>query len=150
MENDQNNDSLKSSLGISLTMRVLLAVALVGLALAFLRASADMLNALLLSWIIVLVASPLLHWLLSKRVPKILSFALTLIAILAVFIAFVLLIVIALNRLVEAIPTYASAYEDLMASLQATLAGLGIDTSDVQAFIEFLNPTRLVEFAADF
>jgi predicted PurR-regulated permease PerM len=150
MDNGQSNNPLKNSLSLSLTLRVLLAIALVGLALAFLRASADMLNALLLAWIIVLIASPLLHWLLSKRVPKILSFALTLIAILAVFIAFVLLIVIALNRLVEAIPTYASAYEDLVSSAQATLAGLGIDTNDVQAFIEFLNPTRLVEFAAGF
>ena len=91
MENGQNNNFQKNSPGLSLTIRVLLAIALVGLALAFLRASADMLNALILSWIIVLVASPLLHWLLSKRVPKVLSFALTLIAILAVFGAFVLL-----------------------------------------------------------
>ena len=150
MENGQNNNFQKNSPGLSLTIRVLLAIALVGLALAFLRASADMLNALILSWIIVLVASPLLHWLISKRVPKGLSFALTLIAILAVFGAFVLLLVVAVNRLAEAIPTYATAYEDLMASIQAALAGLGIDTNDVQAFIEFLDPTKLVEAAANF
>jgi len=150
MENGQNSNPQKNSISLSLTLRVLLAIALVGLALAFLRASADMLNALILSWIIVLVASPLLHWLLSKRVPKGLSFALTLIAILAVFISFVLLLVVAVDRLVEAIPTYASAYEDLIASLQTTLAGLGIDTSDIQAFIDFLDPVKLVEIAANF
>jgi AI-2 transport protein TqsA len=150
MENEQHQPSPKNMLSLSLTLRVLLAIALAGLALAFLRVSADMLNALILSWIIVLVASPLLHWLLSKRVPKGLSFALTLIAILAVFVGFAFLLVIAADRLVEAIPTYATAYEDLMASIQATLAGLGIDTNDVQAIIEFLNPTKLVEFAAGF
>jgi predicted PurR-regulated permease PerM len=150
MENSQNNNSLKNSLSLSLTLRVLLAIALVGLALAFLRLSADMINALLLSWIIVLVASPLLHWLLSKRVPKGLSFALTLIAILAVFIAFALLLVVAVNRLAEAIPSYAAAYEDLMASIQTSLASLGIDTGDIQAFIEFLDPVKLVDFAANF
>ena len=150
MENDQHQPSPKNMLSLSLTLRVLLAIALVGLALAFLRVSADMINSLILSWIIVLVASPLLHWLLSKRVPKGLSFALTLIAILAVFVGFALLLVIAADRLVEAIPTYATAYEDLIASIQATLVGLGIDTNDAQTIIEFLNPTKLVEFAAGF
>lgn len=140
----------KNQFNLSLTLRVLIAIAVLGLALTFMRASADMLNALILSWIIVLVASPLLRWLRSKRVPMGLSFALTLIAILAVFVAFVLLLVIAADRLVEAIPTYASAYEDLVASIQTTLASLGIATTDIQAFIEFIDPTKLVEAAANF
>ena len=54
---------------ISFTLRVLFAIAMLGLALAFMRVSADMLNALILAWIIVLVASPLLRWLRSKGVP---------------------------------------------------------------------------------
>ena len=150
MENGQNNNSLKKSFGLSLTLRALLAIALVGLALTFLRASADMLTALILSWIIVLVASPLLHWLLSKRVPKGLSFALTLIAILAVFVAFVLLMVVAVNRLADSIPAYASAYDDLVASIQTTLASLGIDTNDIQAFFDFVDPVKIVEVASNF
>ena len=140
----------KPQLNLSLTLRVLLAIAALGLTLAFMRNAADMLNALILSWIIVLVASPLMRWLNSKRVPMVLSYTLTLIVILAVFVAFVLMIVVALNRLVEAIPTYAEAYEDLTASVQSTLVSLGIDVADLQASINFLDPVQLVEFAANF
>ena len=135
---------------LSFTVRVLVVIAALGLVLAFMNYSADFINALILSWLIVLVASPLLRWLRSKRVPMGLSFALTLIAILAIFVTFDLLLVVAVNRLVETIPTYASAYEDLVASIQATLASLDIDTTDIQASIDFLDPTKLIESVAAF
>jgi predicted PurR-regulated permease PerM len=112
------NDQTK----ISLTLRVLFAVAALGLALAFMRVSADMLNALILAWIIVLVASPLLHWLRSKEVPTWLVFGLTLVAILAVFLTLILFMIIALNKFAEALPAYFTEYENLVASVEDGLA----------------------------
>ena len=51
----QNNSSL------SFTMRVLISIAAAGLALMFMREGAELISSLFLAWIIVLVASPLLH-----------------------------------------------------------------------------------------
>ena len=88
---------------LSFTIRVLIAIAAIGLALAFMQTAADTINAIFLAWIIVLVASPLLHSLVRKGAPVWLSFVLTLIAILAAFVAFSLVMVVAVDRFAEAI-----------------------------------------------
>ena len=140
------NDQTK----ISFTLRVLFAIAMLGLALAFMRVSADMLNALILAWIIVLVASPLLRWLRSKGVPTWLAFVLTLVAVLAVFLTLILFMIIALNKFAEALPAYFSEYENLVASVEDGLVSRGINTSDITAIVDFIDPAKIMEIAADF
>ena len=103
---------------LSFTLRVLIAIAAAGLVLAFMHTSADMISALFLAWIIVLVASPILHRLVRKGAPVWLSFVLTLLTILAAFVAFSLVLVVAVDRFAEAIPKYAGELEIMIASLQ--------------------------------
>jgi len=146
MERNQTNKSTT----LSLTLRVLFAIAMLGLTLSFLRNSADMLNGLILAWVIVLVASPLLHWLLNKGIPTWLSFTLTLLAILVVLIIFVLLMVIAVELLVEALPDYSTQFESMMTSVQDSMTVLGIDSFDLEALSRYINPTGVVDFAAEF
>ena len=135
---------------ISFTLRVLIAIAAAGIVLAFMRAAAEMINSLFLAWIIVLVASPLLHWLVQKRVPTWLSFILTLVAILAVFIIFILIILFALSRFSEAIPAYISEFERITSSIQEMLTTLGLTGSDSRLFVNFLNPEQLFDLVINF
>ncbi len=140
------NDQTK----ISFTLRVVFAIAVLGLALTFMRVSADMLNALILAWIIVLVASPLLHWLRSKGVPTWLAFGLTLVAILAVSLTLIQFMIIAVNKFAEALPTYITEFENLVASVEDGLASQGINTTNINAFVDFIDPAKIMEAVADF
>jgi predicted PurR-regulated permease PerM len=141
---------MKTNTPISFTLRVLIAIAATGIALAFMRTAAEMINSLFLAWIVVLVASPLLHWLVRKKVPTWLSFILTLVAILAVFIIFILIILFALSRFSEAIPAYISEFEHITASIQDMLATLGLSGSDSRSILTFINPEQLFDLVVDF
>jgi predicted PurR-regulated permease PerM len=141
---------MKTNTPISFTLRVLIAIAATGIALAFMRTAAEMINSLFLAWIVVLVASPLLHWLVRKKVPTWLSFILTLVAILAVFIIFILIILFALSRFSEAIPAYISEFERISASIQEALATLGLSGSDSRSILTFINPEQLFDLVVDF
>jgi len=141
---------MKTNTPISFTLRVLIAIAAAGIALAFMRTAAEMINSLFLAWIVVLVASPLLHWLVRKKVPTWLSFILTLVAILAVFLIFILIILFALSRFSEAIPAYISEFERITASIQEMLTTLGLTGSDSRLFVNFLNPEQLFDLIINF
>ena len=141
---------MNTNTSISFTLRVLIAIAAAGIVLAFMRTAAEMINSLFLAWIIVLVASPLLHWLVQKKVPTWLSFILTLVAILAVFIIFILIILFALSRFSEAIPAYISEFERITASIQEMLTTLGLTGSDSRLFVNFFNPEQLFDLIINF
>jgi len=54
----------------SLTLRVMIGTAAFGLSIYFIHTAAEFIIPILLAGIIVLSASPLLKWLLSKKVPR--------------------------------------------------------------------------------
>ena len=135
---------------LSFTLRVLIAIAAAGLALMFMQRAADMINALFLAWIIVLVASPLLHRLVGKGAPIWLSFGLTLVTILAVFVAFSLVLVVAVDRFAEAIPEYAAEFNVVIATLQDTLSSLGINPSDSGSIMSFVSPDKILNTIGNF
>ena len=148
MADGLKNEALRSTdteNGLSFTLRVLLGVASVGLALFFLREAAELVNHLLLAWIVVVSASPLLFWLQRKRVPNWLAFLITLAVIIGVFGVAVLLLVVGVRQLAETVPTYASSAENLKAPLRDLVTRLGIDSPDVSAVIEGIGVGQLLD-----
>ncbi|MFC1922048.1 AI-2E family transporter [Chloroflexota bacterium] len=135
---------------LSFTIRVLIAIAAIGLALAFMQTAADTINAIFLAWIIVLVASPLLHSLVRKGAPVWLSFVLTLVAILAAFVAFSLVMVVAVDRFAEAIPEYADELENMIASLQDALSSLGLIGLESGSIMSFIEPEKILNAIGGF
>lgn len=135
---------------LSFTMRVLITIAAAGLALAFMQRAAEIINALFLAWIIVLVASPLLHWLVRKGAPIWLSFVLTLLAILAGFVAFSLVLVVAVDRFIEAIPQYAAEFDALVVSIKDSLSSLGINPSDSGSILSIVDPNEILNAIGGF
>jgi AI-2 transport protein TqsA len=115
---------MNKSTSLSFTLRVLIAIAAAGIALMFLQRAAELINALFLAWIIVLIASPLLHWFIRKGAPTWLSFVVTLVAILAAFVAFSLVLVVAVDRFAETIPEYAAEVNIMLASIQDSLSSI--------------------------
>ena len=148
MADGLKNEALRSTdteNGLSFTLRVLLGVASVGLALFFLREAAELVNHLLLAWIVVVSASPLLFWLQRKRVPNWLAFLITLAVIIGVFGVAVLLLVVGVRQLAETVPTYASSAENLKAPLRDLVTRLGIDSPDASAVIEGIGVGQLLD-----
>ncbi len=135
---------------LSFTLRVLIAIAAAGLALTFMQTAADIINAVFLAWIIVLIASPLLHSLVRKGAPVWLSFVLTLVAILAAFVAFSLVMVVAVDRFAEAIPEYSQELENMVASLQGTLSSLGLIGLESGSIMSFVEPDKILNIIGGF
>ncbi len=131
--------------GLSFTLRVLIGVASLGLALFFLREAAYLVNSLLLAWIIVICASPLLFWLQRRGVPNWLVFLITLGVILAVLGVAVLLLVVGLQQLAGAVPAYASSAENLKTALEGVVTRLGIDSPEVSAATEQIGAGELLD-----
>lgn len=135
---------------LSFTLRVLIAIAAMGITLMFMQRAAEIINPFFLAWIIVLVASPLLHWLVRKRVPVWLSFVLTLLSILGAFVAFSLVLVVAVDRFIEAIPKYAAEFDALSVSFQHSLSSLGINPSDSRSILSIVDPEKILSTIGSF
>jgi predicted PurR-regulated permease PerM len=135
---------------LSFSIRALFALGMLGLTLALMHFAAQYLNALLLAWLIVLVASPILYWLRDKGAPGWLSFLVTLLVILLAMIGFGLILVVGFNQLVVSIPQYITQAEDLVNSIKDFFTTLGFDKEDVSALLSTISPQDLVERAISF
>lgn len=141
---------MKNGTQLSFSVRALLALGMLGLTLALMYTAAYYLNAILLAWLIVLVASPLLYALRGRGAPSWLAFLVTLLVIITAFLGFGLILVLGFNQLVESIPTYIDQADELVNSIKDVFVSLGIDREDVSAIFNAFSPASLVEGAVSF
>ncbi|UCG24616.1 MAG: AI-2E family transporter [Chloroflexota bacterium] len=134
----------------SFSLRVFIGVAAFGLTLFFMREASSMINSLLLGIIIVLSASPLLHWLQRKKAPDWLAYVLTLTAIVAVFGVLVVLLSVAVSRLVESIPTYQTQLQELQQDFEQFLEDLGLAGVELADAIALINPEEIADWFVSF
>lgn len=141
---------MKIDTSFSFSTRVLITIAALGVALFALQYAADMVNSLLLAWLIVLVASPLLHKLRDKGLPVWLSMMLTLLAILVIFIVFVIILLVGVKSFTDAVPEFSIEIDNLSAAIQQQLEARGLTAGASGAILDFFNPSRLLEFIGSF
>jgi len=139
---------------LSFTLRAFIGMASLAIVLLFMVQAARIINALLLGYVIVLSASPILYWLMKKKVPTWLAFTITLIVILLVFVFLALLLLVAVDRLAESIPQYAAELQVSVDSIEDFLADLGIEGGDVDAYTEdllsLIEPKEILNVALSF
>jgi AI-2 transport protein TqsA len=135
---------------LSFSVRALLALGMLGLTLALMHTAALYLNAILLAWLIVLVASPMLYALRGRGTPSWLAFLVTLLAIIIVFVGFGLILVVGFNQLVESIPKYIDQADELANSIKDLFVSLGIDPEDVSAVLAKISPADLMARGVSF
>ena len=141
---------LAQSRSFSFTLRVFIGIAAFGLTLFFMREASSMINSLLLGIIIVLSASPLLHWLQRKKAPDWLAYVLTLTAIVAVFGVLVVLLSVAVSRLAESIPTYQAQLQDLQLEFEQFLEELGLAGVELADAIALISPDEIANWLVSF
>ena len=135
---------------LSFSVRALFALGMLGLTLALMNFAATYLNAILLAWIIVLVASPVLYSLRGRGAPSWLAFLVTLFVILIALVGFGLILVLGFNQLVESIPKYIDQADELVNYIKDFFVSIGIDEGDVGAILNAISPADLVEGAIAF
>lgn len=135
---------------LSFSVRALFALGMLGLTLALMNFAATYLNAILLAWIIVLVASPVLYSLRGRGAPSWLAFLVTLFVILITLVGFGLILVLGFNQLVESIPKYIDQADELVNYIKDFFVSIGIDEGDVGAILNAISPADLVEGAIAF
>jgi len=133
---------------LSFTLRVILGVAGLGIAVVAINQAAGFIVPLLLAWIVVMSASPLFFWLRGKNAPGWLAFVLTLLAIILVGGALVATLIIAVDQLAELLPTYAEELDSFKASVADFLAGLGLESENSQAGAELVDPGSVLDIYA--
>jgi predicted PurR-regulated permease PerM len=141
---------MRNGAQLSFSVRVLFAMGMLGLTLALMSFAADYLNAFLLAWLIVLVASPVLYSLRGRGAPSWLAFLVTLLVILIALVGFGLILVLGFNQVVESIPKYIDQADELVNSLKDFFVSLGIDKEDVSALLNAISPADLVAGAVSF
>lgn len=135
---------------LSFTVRVLLGLGMLGLTLALMRYASQYLNAFLLAWLIVLISSPVLYWLLRKGAPKWLAFLVTLLVILVSLVGFGLILVLGFNQLVGSVPKYIEQADELATSIKDVLSGLGIDKESLNEVLGSISTSDLLNGAVSF
>ncbi len=133
---------------LSFTLRFILGIAGLGIALFFVHQAAGFVVPLLLAWIIVLSASPLYGWLREKRAPSWLAFAGTFLAILVVGGLLIATLIIAADRLIELLPTYEEELAGIKESVRDFLNSLRVGQDNASASAELLDPGKVMGFYA--
>lgn len=135
---------------LSFTLRVFIGIAAFGVSLYFMSTAARFINSLMLGIIIVLSASPLLHWLRRKRAPDWLAYVLTLLVIVSVFGFLVVLMVVAFNRLAASIPEYQVQLQEMLISVETTIDDLGLAGVRVADALSLIDTAALYEWLLSF
>jgi predicted PurR-regulated permease PerM len=133
----------------SKTLLFLVGAAAVGVAVVTMQGYAWLINSVLLGTIIAVVSVPLLRWLERVGLPRWLAFVLTLLILVVLAVAFVLFAMAAVSQLREAIPTYTTQADELRATIESALVGLGFDPSVSQGVLERLDPAQLLAIIVD-
>ncbi len=102
-----------------------------------LQQAADIVNPFLLALLFALLFGPLLAWLIRKGVPAWLSLLITLAILIIVGVAFLAIMLISVNQLVETIPSYADDLSDQMDSVEDWIADTGIASLDLASLDAF-------------
>jgi AI-2 transport protein TqsA len=141
---------MEQSNRFSFTLRFMIGLASFGLALAFMRQASSLINAFLLSLIIVLSASPLLYGLKNRGAPGWLAFIVTLIAILLVFVIVVVVVIGSFSQLANALPEYVAELERAREWIVDFLAQLGIGWLEIREALNAIDPGSILELALGF
>ena len=137
-----------SQKSLSFTLRFILGVAGLGIALIAVHQAAGFIVPLLLAWIVVLSASPLFYWLREKNAPGWLAFILTFLAIIAVGAFLVITLIVAVDQLFELLPTYADEIDGIKQSVEEFLAGTGLGQATSSSTADLIDPSKIMDLYA--
>ncbi len=133
------------------TVRFFIAIAALTIALWGLREGSQLIVQVALAAIITVSFTPLMYYMIRRGVPSMVSYALTLVAIVLVFGALLAFMIVAASRFVNEIPAYQAELESTTASIQEFVSeNFNIDKNDVAAITDSIDAGQILSIAASF
>lgn len=128
------------------TTTMLLGAASVVVVLAGVKAASEIVWPVMLALALTVLLHPLRRRL-ERRVPVWLASTTLLVTAVALLLSLALSVGLAIARLAQLVPSYASEYDDLGANIEKTLDALGVGTEQVDAMAAKVDPQRIVDVA---
>ncbi|MDJ0741815.1 MAG: AI-2E family transporter [Xenococcaceae cyanobacterium MO_167.B27] len=111
------------------------------------QAAASIVNSFLLALIIAITVTPLLRWLIDKRVPKWLALSVTILVVVLTGLTFIAFLGVSVDKFRELLPTYKPRLIELEQGLTSFLASKNIDASDIFD-LEIFSPESFIRAIA--
>jgi AI-2 transport protein TqsA len=140
---------MNSSIPFSPLLRFLMGAACLVVIIAGLKAAASLLNLIFLALLLAQSMSPLLNWLMNRRLSPALAVLVTLGIVILGGVGVVTLLASSITQLFQKIPVYQSKLLHLQEIASSLLASWGIDLSEFLS-LEALNPSRVASLAGSF
>jgi AI-2 transport protein TqsA len=102
-------------------LRFLIVTACIIIILAGMRASAYIVNLILLALLLAIGFAPVLHWFQRKGLPNWLAFLLTILFVIIIVVALMLFLIATVNQFISALPKYQAIAQQQFQSFQETL-----------------------------
>lgn len=128
----------------SKTLRLIIGVAAAGLAIGTVHEWRALINSVGIAAIIALLASPLQNWLRHKRLPAMLAFLITVIAVIVVAAGLIGFMTLAFAQLIQALPRYYSRMGNLWEPVQPILTMMGVSEIDLATMSRIVQPGPFV------
>ena len=107
------------------------------------QVAASIVNSFFLALIIAITVTPLLHWLLYKRVPKWLALSITILVVVITGLIFIAFLAVSVAKFSELLPTYTPRLIELEQELTKFLESKNIDASEIFE-LEIFSPESLI------
>lgn len=130
-------------------LRPLVAIAAFIVIVAGLKAASGLLSPVLLSLFVVLVTSPLVHWLRARRVPNWLANLIVILGVVALGLLLLVFLAASVAQLTASVPEYRSLLDDQITQLEAWMSARGLESSDLFN-LELFQPSRLIQVVVGF
>jgi len=143
---------MKLSSQFSSSLLFLVGLASLGIAVAFFYTTASLLNAFILSLVIVFTVSPVMSGLKRRGAPTWAAFIVTVLVLLGVLLIFALIIVGAGKQFINTLPEYAAEAESSTSSIESTLDAWGVENLglDSGAMAELFSPSKILDTTGSF
>jgi AI-2 transport protein TqsA len=133
------------------TVKFFIAIAALTITLWGLREGSEMIVQVVLAAVIAVSFTPLMYYLISKGLPSMVSYVLTLVAIVLVFGLLLAFLIVAVNRFVNEIPAYTAELDSTLADFEEFISeNFNIEQSDAGGLIDSIDPGQILNIAADF
>jgi predicted PurR-regulated permease PerM len=143
---------MKLNSSTSSALWFLVGAASLGLVVTFLHSAAELINAFIISLIIVITVSPVMFGLKKRGAPTWLAFIGTILVLAAVLLIFALIVIGAGKQFLNALPEITAEAEQSVPTLQSTITawGAGNVGLDPEAIAEFFNPAPIFDLTGKF
>jgi len=131
-------------------LRFLIGFAAFGITLGILHEYSAFINKIVISMIMAIVFTPMMHWLHKKGAPKWLSLTVTITAVVLIISSLVLFLIASAAQLVVTIPEYTAELQGITDGITEVLVGFGLDAEAISNLLDLIDPSQIANYITTF